>query len=949
MADTSKEKIIKISTQGAEKNVKSLKTQIRELREELGTLEKGTADYDRVAKELADTNQRQIEVNEAMKYANKDIGATLSNLTSVTAGVVGAIQGVNVVMQAFGASEEDAAKAAQTLQQTMALIQSLSAIDTARKALHGLSVAFGDLGKHKNVAAAERMATAETKLATAATAATAAEAAETKAINTNTAAKAANAAGTAKTLKAAKQFPGVIKLITNAVKVFGATLKSALGIVGLVVAGIAALVTVIKKHNEKVKEAREEAERFQNAVNGINTRVQQEQSHLENLINALNGSNRLYSERQAIVDQLNKEYPSLNAKIDKHTGLVTMDTAALSRYNAVLGAKVRAEETENLINEQIAVKEEKRLALEQARAEGSKKKIKEAEAAYQKELNYLRQLQAEYTNLNLAAAFTDLTVTTTTTTTTNIKRTVTEMLADLKKTYKEFLGEFFNYKTLKNTFNGLYSETQQLLDKMKYIVKVNGIGDALSEEFKKAFDLATGKLTGKTTQYDITLDFVFNPDTIKNLEKQLNEEEELYQKYLKKEINVTEAALKVQQNKVTNLKEQISAYNEFAETMVKYLQVLEAEEKENGEEAIQERIRLKQQEADIYQSYINDVRSNNPWAEINNDILQNEANLENVNSELQKLIEEEKTLNEGAKNKATVERLEEIATKRKELEEKQLEYERSLDEARYQERLQYLEGYYETEKNEAEKAIQDLKNQRNALGGGVMDYNTDVDALNLQLQAIKNQYAEVERYYGNLMSALEQGSDEWIQLEIEKQAALTTLEEDGAKKRAEITQSEVDRKKKIQQTYMDFLGSVTGQIQNLLSEKMNSYDQDSQAYKRLQISQATITTLEGALSAFMSGFQSGIPFPGNLAAAVALSGLVFRTGLQQIENIKKESLNNSATSTPTSGNFGEYDTLSYAQNSDILATLEDSRVYVTESDITSTQRRVAVRESESTF
>ena len=33
MADTSKEKILKINTQGAEKNVKSLKTQIRELKE----------------------------------------------------------------------------------------------------------------------------------------------------------------------------------------------------------------------------------------------------------------------------------------------------------------------------------------------------------------------------------------------------------------------------------------------------------------------------------------------------------------------------------------------------------------------------------------------------------------------------------------------------------------------------------------------------------------------------------------------------------------------------------------------------------------------------------------------------------------------------------------------------------------------------------------------------
>lgn len=949
MADTTKEKIISINTTNATKNVKSLKQQIRELRDQLGTLEKGTAEYDAVAKQLADTNQKQIEINEAMQMSNQDVGATLSNLTRVSAGVIGAIQGVNVVMQAFGASEEDASKAAQSIQQTMALIQSLSAIDTARKALHGLSVAFGDIGKHNNVAAAERMVAAESKLATAATAASAAEAAETKAINANTAAKAANAAGTAKALKVTKQFPRVIKLVTNAVKVLGVTLKSALGIIGLVVAGIAALVTVVKKHNEKVKEAREEAERFKNAVNGINTRVQQEQSHLENLINALNGSNRLYSEKQAIVDQLNKEYPLLNATIDEHTGLVTMDTAALSKYNAVLGAKVQAEEMENLINERIAVKEEKRLALEKAKAEGRKRRIKEAEAAYQKELNYLKQLQAEYASLNLSAAFTDLTVTTTTTTTTSVKRTVAEILADLKKTYKEFLAEVFNYKTLKNTFNGLYSETQQLLDKMKHLVKVNDMEDVLSKEFKKAFDLATGKLTGNTTQYDITLDFVFDSNTIKDLEKQLNEEMQLYKKYDKQEIKVTEAVLKAQQNKVANLKEQISAYNEFAETMVKYLQAVEAEKKENSEEALQERIRLRQQEADIYQTYINDIRTNNPWAEINNDIMQSEANLENVSRELQKLIEEEKTLNKGAFNKATVERLEEIAQKRKELEEKQLEYERSLDEARYQERLQYLDSYYEAEKNEAEALIQELKNRRSALGGGVMDYNTDVDVLNLQLQAIKNQYAEAERYYNKLMSKLTEGSDEWIQMEMEKEAALEQIDQDGADKRVEITQAEVDRKKKIQQTYMNALSSITGQISSLLGEKMNAYDADSKEYKRLQIAQATINTLSGMLSAFVSGFQSGIPWPGNLILAGALSGLVYATGKQSIENIKNESLKNSSTSSATSGSFGDYDTLTYMNDIDLLDSIQDQKVWVSMMDIQDTGRRVEVLETQARF
>ena len=151
MADTTKTKVLNINTTQSEKNVKSLKTQLRELREQLANLKKGTVEYDRVAQQLADTTQKQIEIQEAAKYSNRDVGQTLSNLTNVAAGVVGAISSINSVMVLMGADSEEAQEAMKNIQALMAVIQGLGAIDTATKALKGLSVAFKDFNAERGV------------------------------------------------------------------------------------------------------------------------------------------------------------------------------------------------------------------------------------------------------------------------------------------------------------------------------------------------------------------------------------------------------------------------------------------------------------------------------------------------------------------------------------------------------------------------------------------------------------------------------------------------------------------------------------------------------------------------------------------------------------------------------------------------------------------------------
>ena len=144
------------------------------------------------------------------------------------------------------------------------------------------------------------------------------------------------------------------------------------------------------------------------------------------------------------------------------------------------------------------------------------------------------------------------------------------------------------------------------------------------------------------------------------------------------------------------------------------------------------------------------------------------------------------------------------------------------------------------------------------------------------------------------------------------------------------------------------MDSITGEIQSLLQTQMANYDQNSKQYKKLAVANGIIDVTKGTLSAFMSGIESGVPAPWNLVVAGVMSALVFATGMAQLNNIKNATAAN-ATSGSSNISFGSYDTMTYAQNSDILSSIADQRVYVLESDITSTQNRVQVTESNATF
>lgn len=111
-----------------------LKAEIRMLRNELGSLTEGTAEYNNVFAKLSAKMLEQKELSAKLKTSSKDFGDMVGNTATTLGGLTGTFGAVNAVMGLFGNESEEIQKAMLKVQQVMALTQGLQGIDDAIKA-----------------------------------------------------------------------------------------------------------------------------------------------------------------------------------------------------------------------------------------------------------------------------------------------------------------------------------------------------------------------------------------------------------------------------------------------------------------------------------------------------------------------------------------------------------------------------------------------------------------------------------------------------------------------------------------------------------------------------------------------------------------------------------------------------------------------------------------------
>lgn len=1256
MADTSKEKILKINTQGAEKNVKSLKTQIKELKEQLAQLDKGTAEYDRVSKQLADTNQKQIEINEAMKYSNQDLGATLSNLTKVSAGVIGAISSINSVMVLMGADSEEAQEAMKKIQALMAIIQGMSAIDTAAKALKGLTVAFQGFNTEKGINAGvtagaataelveagaladntkemiknneegrefnrlnkesadaskesalaiaaekeamrgnteatrelvaeleklkaaqaaekasgmkttsdvltkelnERKAAAEALLATigkdggkmadrlqreigrydsllaslndntldtttaislawrtlsselghnirfnlpvdevkdtmkamvaamspeqieqqinrltelmqepvkyfgkdgdieaksaeltrirnenyteqiailearkaelAAQAVqeknlegqikktTNAENAETGAIIANSKAKKENAGATTTmgnaeavaNKKLAGTEPVLAKLgssIKNAAKSILSFVK-ANPILLAIAAAIGAIVLAVTEYTKAMKKANAEIKLMADLASNINEQYDEQRVRIYTLTSALEDHNSSVEERKKAAEELNKIIPKYNAQLDETTGKYTANKEALDEYLEKLYQKIKLEAYEGKIKEYLQQQlelEEKINKMENSGWKGWNKfwgRISKAKNDIQElDMQIDKMFKRINDEIDLSKALDE-----------NknggvggIKKTFTELFNDLKSLWKEFYTQITQSKEIDRISDGVYTKAQLAFDKLMEYINGNLASGKLSDQFKKALKNGFAGLDS----IDITPKFVFSEEYINELQDRIQKEKETLKNLLaqgkvsekvleeqRKRVKETQAELDnifnitKQTKEVLNLNKELNkAFSDRNKSNKQYMQ------QQSIEQEYYQKMKRNYGKKYQYDELFKEIelqKLSNKYAEERKAEYEKELDLmtqrqiknrkeyeellakgklsdEDIEKFKEKQKLEEKDFEYLKKNgKFTdeqIKKFKENQTEKAHLLDEELEKRKKIDEenkkinegnvaintANWKIRLQKLDEEYDKIKGISELEQYRLELQRTLKGGGVVDYNLDLDIINSQIKAIEKQRDYINQFYADRQARYATDSAEWQSLENERRAAIDAINREWDEKDLERERVQMERKLNIQKTYINLYSTISGQISNILSAEMDMYDSNTEEYKKLKYRQGVITTTEGVLSAFMSGVESGVPAPWNLVLAFAMAATTAAAGIMQLNNIKNEKVGGTMPTT-TDLSSREYDTLSYQTNVDTLGAIQDQRVIVVESDITDTQRRVEVAETQAVF
>ena len=947
---TTKTKVIDISTGQAQKNVENLtksfvplRQQIKMLKDELAQLEEGSIEYNRAAKQLADLQQKQIEITETAKYSNRDFGAVMSSLTKVSMGLVGGINAISASMALLGGDSEKMQKALAPITLLMASIQGLSAIDDGIKSLQGLKNAFSSLGQTSDELKTVQTATNGV-----------ADAVDNLSKKEKTAAAINNTVS-----KTGKKSTSVLKGVAKGFKTAALAVKSFIAanpllavIAGTIAAIGAAIVFLNKKMEENGRIAREEA----NLLSQVNTSYEEQNIRLNVLLKTAKDNNQSLEERKKVTEELNKIVPDFNAQIDETTGLFKANNEALQTYLNNLKQKLLLESYEGKIKEYLQEQLEIEEKINEIRATGMFfntqriKALEEKKAQIEKDID---RLFGRISDLDLTKALNDNKVTE------PVKKdaskvvqsvkSVIDALKEMKKVANDAWSTVFDARTINRAAKGLETEFTTLLDTIQSTIKKFDLGKVLTEQFSdfinkgsnsRFFDTFSGGLFGLG---DVLKDTNVFDEIAKEATNLANEIEQINDKLTEKTGNLTASETKLfeQQKKqkeqeLESLNKRLEGYKKITEGVENYRSAMIELSNQTIEQEIEES-KLNQQ-LGIQKRYRDELLSGNYFAESNRNIENQEAEIESLSELNERLKERVKIIQSDAELQLLfADELksinEQILANERELANKQIE----LDVNKYNRRKEEAQLYYEQLQLLIGEKTDELENRNILQGLGTPSYNTEFEKQKLVVETIQNEMVALEEARNQNLIAEEVYNDRMLQLK----AYLVAEEKKLDKSRVDSAISAVN-------TYVGVFNSVTSTIGSLLQTQMDKYDENSEQYKQLQVANGWLTTLSGSLSAFMSGFQSGIPFPGNLILATALGGMTFAAGAAQISNMQSGNYSNSLTSGAT--NVGsEYETTVYQQQAETLSNVKDQRVFVLENDITRTQRRVAVRENNVTY
>lgn len=135
-------RVLKIDTGEAQKSVKDLRKELKDLRDTLLNTEQGTEEYNRALQQAADIQHTLKEQMEEVNATAMDFGQIAGNVVKATGGLVAGFQAAKATMNLLGVENETVIKSLEKMQNLMAITQAIPALDEGVKAFKRLGLAI---------------------------------------------------------------------------------------------------------------------------------------------------------------------------------------------------------------------------------------------------------------------------------------------------------------------------------------------------------------------------------------------------------------------------------------------------------------------------------------------------------------------------------------------------------------------------------------------------------------------------------------------------------------------------------------------------------------------------------------------------------------------------------------------------------------------------------------
>lgn len=962
--------------QALTKSYDSQKQELAALKTALDNLEPGTDAYNEAFERAAELTHNLQERQEQLRMSANDLGTQLSNVANIGAGMVGAFNSVNAIMTLTGTKNEDLQKTMVKLQAGIALVQGLKGIDGAVKSMKAYaSWAAKAYDSIKNWISGSKSQQKQIEATT--------KAAEANATVNNQVAASEGAVGAGATTMNAglKGAAGGFNIATAAATAFKAVLMS-LGI-GIIVAAVSALVTALGKLAGEWLNAGDKAR--ENAYNIMSYIDETQQNLLEKEEERFSREVEMAKAKGATEMEVLEMYRDFYDRV--YNGFITKDEEVINGVSANLRiAEANIEAYQNAYKDILENNPTKKLR-------------KEDRKEWERDVNkWLGIIKVYKDNSNSAIKEIEL----------NHKESFERIMEDGVRSYGDILkvlqwykagaqevADNYQFNPIGANENDIQVELQNIVkdaeDANKSEIQIENESYQKRKEMLEKYGIDTTNLTlahnnkvrdivTAATQSIIDSAKEANQSQLANLQETEEKELRELRKYgqLKKQITVTnEEGV----TKVITVEEAVRA---------KYAKERRQIEYNNDVKKLENIIKFTEQEIATYKQTYDELVALGAEKAADTERIQEEEHA--ITTErLQKQFAEWKKLYEQYKDDVLLTEEQRLSIK-----EKYLNAEKALE----KEQTDYFLKQVKTRQKAREEEIEDIKKElkfnetSNEMSQGMKDLNGatgwggfwNVFGGGSQNPSYKKQQEQVNQKYDLQIGALQQEFDVYQRViddmnatdaertaAMEKQKDLRSQIYDlETKKVTESATIQINKQKELISTIVDVgnsIGDILGSVADaweanvqaqLAAGKISQEEADRQLenMRALQITQAVINTIAGSIGAFTQASQT-IPPPYGQIVGAAAAAAVLAAGYAQIAQIKAANKDSNLSSTtqmsptmPTVSDFNPTYTANMTGKDDteyLNELFSQQRLFVSVTDINSTQARVKTTEQESSF